>query len=105
MHTLSFSAFAACCALAVVVLLAIMWRNGPRYRGGGTPRHVYVRDCVSNAGIALVLSSLVLLRLVSLGAPTASTIVYLSSVVVFLAGVACVAAGFGLLVRENRRRI
>ncbi|MGI8858389.1 MAG: hypothetical protein ACR2JW_21820 [Thermomicrobiales bacterium] len=99
-----FSALAACCTLAVVALLAIIARNYARYRGGRMPRQTYVRDCLSNAGIALVAAAIVLLRLGSLVAPAVAMIIWPAGLVSFCAGVVCVATGFGLLVRENRQR-
>ncbi len=102
----TFSIFAGCCALAAIALLFIIGRNYRRYRSGIMPRRVYMRDCMSNAGIALVASSLALLRLGSLVPPAMpATIIWITSYVAFFAGVACIITGFGLLVRENRQRV
>jgi uncharacterized membrane protein YhaH (DUF805 family) len=98
-----FSGLAACCTLAVLAVLATIARNHARYRDGRIPRQTYLRDCLSNAGIALVAAAIVLLNLVSL-VTSAALILWVASMFSFFAGVACVASGFGLLVRENRQR-
>ena len=67
-----FSALAACCTLAVLAMLAIIARNHARYRDGRMPRQTYLRDCLSNAGIALVAAAIVLLRLDGLVTSAAS---------------------------------
>jgi cytochrome bd-type quinol oxidase subunit 2 len=100
-----YTAFVLCCTLAVVAVLIAIGRSFHRYRAGTMPRRAYLRDCLSNAGIALVALYFVLTYLSALVAPARlSAAIWAIGFIGFFAGVICVATGFWLLVRENRHR-
>ena len=97
-----FSMFAVSCALATALLLAHTLRRFRQYGQGLLAYHLFVRDTISNLGLALVACSVLLLRLTSLVA-TYHMLLWMLSLTCFVTGVACVVGGFGILVRENRR--